>query len=88
MAFLGGSAYAMARDVGDGYILVNVNMLRRLTPEELKTLRFEMERILTSIRSEQPPAPDDVQSIQGRNRKISRLNSGVTMIKNQLQSKR
>ena len=88
MAFLGGSAYAMARDVGEGYILVNVNMLRRLTPEELKTLRFEMERILTSIRSEQPPAPDDVQSIQGRNRKISRLNSGVTMINNQLMSKR
>lgn len=83
MAFLGGSAYGMARDVGEGYILLNANMLRRLAGDELKQLRFEIDRLLTSLRAELPPA-DDSQAIQGRNRKISRLNSAVSMINNQL----
>jgi hypothetical protein len=86
MAFLGGSAYAMARDVGEGYVLLNVNLLRRMAPEELKQLRFEVERILTGLRGEQP-ALDDVMALQVRNRKISRLNSAVMMINNRMQSR-
>lgn len=86
MAFLGGSAYAMARDVGEGYILLNSNLLKRLVGDELRQLRFEVERLLTTLRSELPPV-DDSLAIQGRNRKISRLNGAVTMINNQLQSK-
>lgn len=87
MAYLGGSAFAMARDVGEGYILLNSSLLRRLVADELKQLRFEIERILTTIRSEQP-AVDDVLAIQTRNRKISRLNQAVIMINAQMQSKR
>ena len=85
MAYLGGSAFAMARDVGERYILLNSSLLRRLSAEELKQLRFEIERLLTGIRSEQPPI-DDAIAIQNRNRKISRLKSAVTMINNQLLS--
>ena len=87
MSFLGGSAFAMARDVGEGYILMNSPMLRRLTPEELKQFRFEIDRLLTSLRGEQPPA-DNAQAIQARNRKISRLNSAIIMINNQVQTGR
>jgi hypothetical protein len=87
MSFLGGSAYAMARDMGEGYILLNSTMLRRLAGDELKQLRFEVERLLTSLRAEQPAA-DDSQAIQGRNRKISRLNSAITMINNQMHNSR
>ena len=73
----------MARDIGEGYILLNSTLLRRMSAEELKQLRFELDRILTGIRSEQPAA-DDMQAIQGRNRKISRLNSGISMVQQQL----
>ena len=87
MSFLGGSAYAMARDVCEGYILLNTNLLKRMTAEELKMLRFELERILTSVRGDQPSL-DDMMALQGRNRKISRLNSAVFMVNSQLQMMR
>ncbi len=83
MPFMGGSAFAMARDVGEGYILLNVNILKRMSPEELKQLRFEIDRLLTTIRGEQPPQ-DQVAELQSRNRKISRLTSAVSMINNQM----
>jgi hypothetical protein len=83
MAFIGGSAYAMAKDVGDGYILLNATLLKRLSVEELRSLRFEVERLLTSIRGEQP-AVDDTAAIQQKNRKISRLASAVSLVNNQI----
>ena len=84
MAFLGGSAYAMARDVGEGFILLNANLLKRMNAEELRQLRFEVDRLLTSVRGDQP-SMDNMLAIQTRNRKISRLNSAVFMINTQLQ---
>ena len=74
----------MARDVGGGYILVNANLLKRMTAEELRLLRFELEKMLTGVRGEQP-ALDNVLALQLRNRKISRLHSAVLMINTQLQ---
>jgi hypothetical protein len=87
MAFLGGSAYAMARDMGEGYILLNSTMLKRMTGEELKQLRFEVERILSTLRSDQPSL-DDMLALQTRNRKISRLNSAISMINNHIHTNR
>ncbi|HEY4491238.1 MAG TPA: hypothetical protein VI958_04515 [Acidobacteriota bacterium] len=86
MAYLGGSAFAMAKDVGEGYVLLNAVLLKRMNREELKQLRFEIERILTTIRGEQYPM-DDNSALQNRNRKISRLNSAVSMINGYLQSR-
>ena len=86
MAFSGGSAYAMARDVSEGFVLLNVNLLKRLKGDELKTLRFEVDRLLASIRGEQH-ALDDVAKIQQKNRKLSRLISAVAMINSLLQQK-
>jgi hypothetical protein len=77
----------MARDVGEGYILLNTNLLRRMSGEELKMLRHEIDRLLTGVRGDQPSL-DDVMALQTRNRKISRLNSAVFMINAQLQTLR
>jgi hypothetical protein len=87
MAFLGGSAFAMARDVGEGYILLNTILLKRMSLDELKQLRFEIDRLLTNYRSEQIPQ-DNSPALQTRNRKVSRLNSAVSMINNQIQANR
>jgi hypothetical protein len=86
MAYLGGSAYAMAKDVGEGYVLLSAVLLKRMNSDELKQLRFEIEKILTTIRSEQYPF-DDNNAIQTRNRKLSRLNSAVSMINGYLMSR-
>ncbi len=87
MSFLGGSAFAMARDVGEGYILLNANLLKRMNAEELRQLRFEVEKLLTGTRGDQTSL-NNMLALQTRNRKISRLNSAVFMINNQLQSLR
>jgi len=77
--FLGGSAYAMAQQISGGYVLVTERTLRRLQPGELNQLGFEIEKLLRTLRSEQP-ALDDTPAIQTRNRKIQRLNSTRQMI--------
>lgn len=87
MAFLGGSAFAMARDVSEGYVLLNATLLKRMTSDELRLLRFEIERLLSGHRSDQPAAAE-MAALQSRNRKISRLNSAVMMINNQIQANR
>lgn len=87
MAFLGGSAFAMARDVCEGYILLNSTLLKRMTSDELRQLRFEIERLLSGHRSDQP-SQDEMLALQTRNRKIARLNSAVMMINNQIQANR
>ncbi len=86
MSFLGGSAYGMAHDICDGYVLLSLPVLKRMTEPEMKQLLFEIDRLLTSIRGEQP-AQDDTNALQHRNRKISRLSSAVSMINNKLRTR-
>jgi hypothetical protein len=78
--FPGGSAYAMSRDIADGYVLVTERTYQRLLPPELEQLAFEMDRSLRDIRGQQPPL-DDVQALQQRNRKIQRLQQALTMLR-------
>ena len=52
MAFPGGSAYAMARDVGEGYLLVTERTFKTMTRSELDQIVFEMDRYLRELRGE------------------------------------
>jgi len=79
MAFMGGSPFAMARDIVAGYITLNSTSMKRLTPPELSQLRFELEKVQTSIRCEQL-AQDDQEALQFKNRKLSRITSALRMI--------
>lgn len=81
--FMGGSAYAMANQITEGYILLNPLNLKKLSRGELNQLQFEIQKILTDIRGNQPSL-DDVQAQQARNRKIGRLNTALLVIGNQL----
>ncbi|HEV8336061.1 MAG TPA: hypothetical protein VGR67_06595 [Candidatus Polarisedimenticolia bacterium] len=77
--FMGGSAYAMSKDIAEGYVLLNANLLKKFTPVELAQLRQQLEKVQKEIRSEQP-AQDDVQAIQKRGRKISRVSSALLVL--------
>jgi hypothetical protein len=79
MAFMGGSAYAMARDIIAGYILMTSSTIKRYNHAELGQLKFELERAQTTIRSEQP-AQDDQEALQFRNRKLTRITGAIRMI--------
>lgn len=80
MGFPGGSAYAMAKDIAEGYLLVTERTFGRLLPGELDQLAFEMERALRDIRGNQPSI-DDLTAVKLRNRKIQRLNGATVMLR-------
>ncbi len=85
--FIGGSAPAMARQVTEGYTLVNAVSLKRLTDQELDLLQFELDRKLREIRAEQPDLTD-TPALQYRNRRMSRLDGALRVIRNTLQGRR
>ncbi len=77
--FIGGSASAMAAQVGEGYTLLTAIQVRRLSPEEMHQLAFELERALRGQRS-QFVAAEDLPGGQLRNRKIARLSGALRVI--------
>lgn len=84
--FPGGSPWAMARDMGDGYLLPTERTFSRFEAAELDQIGFELERILRDARGAQPPL-DDLPAIQQRNRKIQRLNQGLLILRSYQQRK-
>lgn len=77
--FMGGSAYAMARDIGEGLILVNANTFKKFETGELKQLVFELDKIQKEARADQP-SQDDTQAIQKRGRKLGRITTALQII--------
>jgi hypothetical protein len=84
--FVGGSAPGMARQVVEGYTLVNAVSLKRLTDQELNLLQFELDRKLREIRAEQPDLTD-MPALQYRNRRMSRLDGALRVLRNTLQER-
>ncbi|HXH27937.1 MAG TPA: hypothetical protein VNL37_02765 [Candidatus Polarisedimenticolia bacterium] len=85
--FMGGSAYAMSRDIAEGLILINSNALKKFSPAELKQLLFELDKVQKETRADQPAA-DDTQAIQKRGRKITRVTQAMSMINASLTGRR
>jgi hypothetical protein len=72
--FTGGSAFAMARDIGEGYVNVTERTFKPFSAADLRTLGHEIDRYLRELRGSQS-ATDELAVVQARNRKISRLNT-------------
>jgi len=85
--FMGGSAWAMAAQIGDGYILVSDRTWARLDRADLEKLAFELDKLLRETRGNQPSL-EDIQSIQQRNRKVSRLTGALSMLRSYQTRKR
>ncbi len=81
MAFPGGSAWAMARDIAEGYSLVTERTFRTLTKADLDQLTFEMDRHMRELRGDQPSL-DDQPGIQLRQRRMQRLNQAGVVLRN------
>jgi hypothetical protein len=87
MAFPGGSAYAMARDVAEGYLMITERTFKTMTRPDLDQLAFEIDRHLRELRGDQPSL-DDLPGIQLRQRKMQRLNSALSMLRGYRQRQR
>ena len=84
--FAGGSAFAMCRQVAEGYLLVSERTFRRMQPPELGQLLLEVDKLLREIRA--TPQPGDTQELQQRNRRLQRLSNCRLMIQSHRQRRR
>ena len=80
MAFPGGSAYAMARDVAEGYLVVTERVFKTMSRSDLDQVVFEIDRYLRELRGEQPPL-DDIPALQQRQRRMQRLNNALLIVR-------
>ncbi len=78
--FMGGSAPAMARQISEGYTLVTAATLKRLSVQELDLLLFELDKTLRDLRGE-PVDLENLKAIQTRNRKMSRIENSLRVIR-------
>jgi hypothetical protein len=78
--FLGGSAYAMCRDVAEGYYAVTARTFAGMTRPQLDQLAQELDKTLREVRGTQVPL-DDLPAIQKRNRRIGRLNNALMILR-------
>ncbi len=74
--FIGGSAYAMARDIGEGFVNVTERTFKSMTDADMNQLVFEIDRLLRDLRGSRS-ATDDIDVVKARNRKIQRLNTAL-----------
>jgi hypothetical protein len=86
-SFLGGSAPSMARQICDGYTLMSPTILKRLSVDQLQTLEFELDKKLRETRADQPDL-DDQAALQLRNRKLSRIEGALRILRSTLQQRK
>jgi hypothetical protein len=80
-AFLGGSAYAMVRDIADGYIIASELTFRKFQIPDFQQFGFEADKLLREIRGSVPPT-GDVEATQKRQRRMQRLQQAMTIANN------
>ena len=84
--FAGGSAYYMAQNIADGYIITSELTFKKFQSTDLQTFLLEADRVLREIRGNQV-ATDDVQGAQTRQRRMQRVQQAIT-IANGVRSRR
>lgn len=83
MAYMGGSAYAMANSLMEGFILPSPVNLKRLTVDEMRELGFEVEKLLRDQRAIVPDQSDTL-SLQKRNQRLLKLSQAQSVLHNYL----
>jgi len=78
--FAGGSAWAMAREIAGGFILVTDRTFRPMSPAQLNQLAHEVERLLRELRGG-ATSDEALLELQGRQRKIQRLNTAMMVLR-------
>ena len=85
--FQGGSAPAMASQVCDGYSSLSQVSLKRLSLDQMTKLEFEIEKRLRATRSDTVDL-NDQPALQARNRRISRIEGAVRVLRQTIQMRR
>ncbi|MDH3744152.1 MAG: hypothetical protein OES47_03510 [Acidobacteriota bacterium] len=84
--FAGGSAWAMARDISKGFVIVSDRTFRRMQGSQMDQLALEMNRLLRDVRGQQPDLADTT-ALRDRNICIRRLTAALSILRG-MRSKR
>lgn len=85
--FIGGSAFAMARDVAEGFVQISDRSFRGMSAAEVQQLAQEFERHMRDLRGE-PSAGDESAVLQARQRKLMRLRTALVVLRGAQQRNR
>lgn len=77
----GKSLNATAKDIAEGYVIVNPIFLKPLDEESLKGLIHQVMRVQVEMRGEKFPF-NDVNAIRNRNMRLQRLHQALMIIRN------
>ena len=76
--FTGGSAYAMVRDIADGFVLPTELTFRQFQANDFAVFSQEADKFLREIRGN-PPLASDVEATQKRHRRMQRLQQAMVV---------
>jgi hypothetical protein len=77
--YIGGSAYAMVRDIAEGYILVSENTFKKFQSSDFPDFLFELDKHTREVRGTVAPA-DDIEAVKKRARKLQRLQQALAIV--------
>lgn len=83
----GKSLTAVAKDIAEGYVIVNPLFLKPLDAEALKALYGQIMKVQAEIRGEKFPF-NDVAAIRSRNMRLQRLHATLMVIRNFVKERR
>lgn len=83
----GKSVNAVARDIAEGYIIVNPLFLKPLDTDSLKALYEQLMKVQNETRSEKFPL-HNVPAIRMRNMRLQRLHTSLMILKNFVKERR
>jgi len=83
----GKSLTAIAKDIAEGYVIVNPLFLKPLDAETLKALYSQIMKVQAEIRGEKFPF-NDVAAIRSRNMRLQRLHNTLMVIRNFVKERR
>jgi len=81
--FSGGSAYAMVRDIADGFVIPSEMTFKQFARPDFAAFSQEVEKLMREVRGNQPPL-SDVEATQKRYRRIQRLQQAQILARNVL----
>ena len=83
----GGSIKAIAKDVAEGLVFINPQLLKRFSMENYKDLYLFLRKTQKEVRGQSFPTTD-IPAIRKRNMRLQRLTQAVTVVEYSAKEKR
>jgi len=83
----GKSVASVAKDIAEGFMVLNPLILKKFEKEMYKALHQQLRKVQTEVRSESFPSHDAL-AIRRRNTRLQRLHSALVVLEHAAKEKR